>query len=122
MRPLLIPAAISLTLPITLAYLGVNKMLGAHIWWDVKTVLIGAPIGVILAYFVGFSPAGRNIRIIAFIILTLAAFGFAKYGQTTFANSYAEDQLAGKFWYFGWIAIAAFVAAAIFTAARRTTR
>jgi hypothetical protein len=47
----LIPTLIALFIPIGLAWLGLSKTLGAHISWDVKTIIIGAPLGVILSFF-----------------------------------------------------------------------
>ncbi len=115
MTKYILPAAIALALPILAAYLGVTKALGAHIWWDVKTILIGAPIGILLAAAFNLLSVPKIQRATAFLLLALAAYALAKYGQTAFANSYAEDQLAGKFWYFGWIATGAFPAATLFT-------
>ncbi len=89
---------------IAVAWLGGTKALGAHHFWSVKVALIGAPIGAILALATARLP--RLPAIAGFTVLTLAAFAAAKWGQTEFANSYAENQLAGKFWYFGWIAAA----------------
>lgn len=110
----IIALVIAITVPVLAGYLGLTKALGAHIWWDVKTMWIGAPIGGFLALAARFAVPFRFWHVVALSIGALISFGVAKYGQTTFAASYAEDALAGRFWYFGWIATGAFAAAAIF--------
>lgn len=100
--------------------LDIAKPLGAHPWWSQKTLMIGAPIGVILAALspVALRPQPR----ILFFALTLAAFGIAKYGQTQFAASYAEDALAGRLWYFGWIATGGAIAGWLMSVLRAKRR
>mgnify|MGYP000265312519 CR=1 FL=1 len=115
MTKYMIPIALGLAVPIGLAYLGLTKTLGAHIWWDVKTIVIGAPFGVALA----FLPLPRALRLFGCLAIALLAFGAAKYGQTQFAASYAEDALAGKLWYFGWILCGVGFAALISTVSQR---
>lgn len=119
MKNLIAASALALLFPIGLALLGVTKTLGAHIWWDVKTILIGAPIGLCLGFAAALLPISKTTRLITFLILTLASFALTKYGQITFANSYAEDQLAGALWYFGWILTGACAAATLFSALKR---
>ncbi len=84
----------------------VTKPMGAHPWWSQKTLLFGAPIGLILATLLARVSVPVT-RLAVAVVLTTLAFGVAKYGQTQFAASYAEDALAGKLWYFGWIAVGA---------------
>lgn len=99
----LIPALIAAALMAVLIALDIARPLGAHPWWSQKTLLIGTPIGVILATLASpLSTATK--RLIVFALLTVAALFTAEYGQTQFAASYAEDAFAGKLWYFGWIA------------------
>ncbi|WP_166416505.1 hypothetical protein [Cochlodiniinecator piscidefendens] len=95
------------------------KMFGAHPWWSQKAVLIGAPIGIVLAAGASLLNLSHITRSIAFILLFAAAFGIAKYGQTQFAASYAEDALAGKLWYFGWMGTAIMASASVFAISNR---
>ncbi len=104
--------------------LDIARPLGAHPWWSQKTLLIGAPIGLIIATLLGLKLRPISLTI-TFAIATAWAFACAKYGQTQFAASYAEDQFAGKLWYFGWIATGATLAAALtaaFTALAKALR
>ncbi len=111
MRPLL-PALIAALVMAALIALDIARPLGAHPWWSQKTLLIGAPFGLILATLAGLKLRPIPLTV-TFAIATALAFATAKYGQTQFAVSYAEDQLAGKLWYFGWIATGATAAATL---------
>lgn len=115
----LIPTLIALLIPIGLAWLGLTKALGAHIWWDVKTIIIGAPLGVILSFFLAEKWDDWLKRTTVWLALMIAAHILAKYGQTAFVNSYGEDQLAGKLWYFGWIATGVGAGGLIYSALKR---
>ncbi len=120
----LLPALIAALLMASLIALDVARPLGAHPWWSQKTLLIGTPIGLILATLAGLRLRPVPLTV-SLAITTALAFATAKYGQTQFAASYAEDALAGKLWYFGWIATGVTLAAtltAAFTALARTLR
>lgn len=108
----LLPALIAALLMAALIALDIARPLGAHPWWSQKTLLIGAPIGLILATLAGLKlrPVPLTITL---AIATALAFATAKHGQNQFAASYAEDQFAGKLWYFGWIATGATLAATL---------
>ncbi|MCP4208004.1 MAG: hypothetical protein GY767_13280 [Shimia sp.] len=116
----LLPALIAALLMGALIALDVARPLGAHPWWSQKTLLIGTPIGLVLA-----TVASLKLRpiplTITFALTTALAIATAKYGQSQFAASYAEDQLAGKLWYFGWIATGATLSAT-FSALTKTLR
>ncbi len=99
----LLPALIAALFMGALIALDVARPLGAHPWWSQKTLLIGALFGLILATLAGLKLRPLPLTV-TFAIATALAFATAKYGQTQFAASYAEDQFAGKLWYFGWIA------------------
>lgn len=104
MLRLIIGAGVAIALMLGFANFGGTAWLGAHIFWDVKVAYIGAPIGVILATGLAFTPIAKFKRVILFGILTVLAFFAARYGQTQFAASFGDDQQAGVFWYFGWVA------------------
>ncbi|TCL08451.1 hypothetical protein BXY66_0488 [Shimia isoporae] len=108
----LLPALLSAIPMAALFAFDAPRTLGAHPWWSQKAILYGAPIGLILAAL-GTRLMRPAPAIMTFGLLTVLAFATAKYGQTQFAASYAEDQFAGKLWYFGWIATSVALAATI---------
>ncbi|MCH2067500.1 hypothetical protein [Shimia sp.] len=120
----LLPALIAALVMAALIALDIARPLGAHPWWSQKTLLVGAPIGLILATLAGLKLRPISLTV-TLTITTALAFATAKYGQTQFAASYAEDALAGKLWYFGWIATGATLGAtftAIVSALFKTRR
>lgn len=110
----LLPVFVASIFMAILISVDVAKLLGAHPWWSQQTLLIGTPLGVIIATAAGLT--GRHMIFVGlFIFATIAAYATATFGKTNFAASYAEDVLAGKLWYFGWIGFGAALAA-LFTA------
>lgn len=87
--------------------LGLTEALGAHPFWAVKTGVIGSVLGL-LAYgglrWAGLRP-GR-IALLGVLALILGAAA-AIQGKSIFAASFAENALAGRFWFFGWFALMA---------------
>lgn len=84
-----------------LSWADVGKMLGAHPWWSQMTILAGGSTGLVFAYILSlFSP--RWVKLLLFAVLAIGGFLAARWGGLEFAASYAENALAGKFWYFGW--------------------
>ena len=94
---------LALALPILLAQSGLFVRLGAHPFWGVQVALIGAPVGAVVALL----PWVDGRRLLLGLLVLGLAIGAATYGKTQFAASFAEDSLAGRLWYFGWIGIAA---------------
>ena len=88
--------------------------LGAHPWWSGKAVLIGAPVGLVLAWVLAlrFGPGARMAVIGVALILAGAS---AYYGKQVFVSSFGDNALAGRFWFFGWIASMAALSAALST-------
>lgn len=103
MMRLSIGAGVAIAIMIAFASLGGTAWLGAHIFWTLKVAYIGAPIGALIAIGLAFTPISKIKRMIIFAIITIISFGAARYGQTQFAASFGDDQLAGVFWYFGWV-------------------
>ena len=101
----------ALILPLLLAWLGLFRWLGAHPWWDIKTALIGAPIGTLIAALLFSTP--RVLRVGIAVLVIVLAYYFASTGKAVFAESFGDDAIAGKHWYFGWIGIGAGLAALI---------
>ena len=100
----LAPYLIAAFCVIVAAKYGVPKSLGAHPFWSVKVAWIGAPIGIAAAFLFRSVPWMRRIGM--FLVLLILAGFAAHQGRLNFAASFAENQLAGLFWFYGWIAVA----------------
>ena len=103
------PAILTLFLFVPILWLDIPKLLGAHPWWSIKVVLIGGPIGFVLATVL--RRTSGKWPLIWFGLGLIVGFCAAYFGKQEFAASYGENQLAGQFWYFGWIATSAALAA-----------
>ena len=99
---------------IVAAHWGASRALGAHPFWSLKIAWIGVPIGLVIAILVRRVSWLKRLAGAA-ICLGIAA-AVAHYGRLQFAASFAEDRLAGQFWFFGWIAVAIFLTALIASA------
>jgi hypothetical protein len=100
-------------LTVAAGWFGLTQALGAHPFWASKVTLIGAPAGLVIAgIFYGFG-VPRRVGVVAMSIVTAAALAGAAKGKAAFAASYAEDQLAGQIWFYGWIIAAAGFSAAL---------
>ena len=95
------------------AHYGVPKSLGAHPFWAISIAWTGAPIGVVLAFAFRALKWRWTTRILIFMVLLTVADTAAHQGRLAFAASFAENTLAGHFWYVGWIATAASAAGLI---------
>ena len=120
MLRLLVAAVLATAITLALAHLGLTRALGAHPFWSAKIAWIGAPVGLVLA--LGALRLPKLVAAGGFALLTVASLAVAQYGKTGFAASFAEDRFAGQLWYFGWIATAAFFAAALATLGRARGR
>lgn len=86
------------------AYWGLSRALGAHPFWSVKIAWIGVPLGLLLALLFRRQAWTRRLTLFgAALILTGLA---AHFGRLRFAASFADDRLAGQFWFYGWIGVA----------------
>ena len=105
---------IATVLIMALAYgLDLPKAWGAHPFWSRSILLIGTPIGLVLAGAALLLVRGPWLPALAFAVLAVVAVLLAAQGKADFAASFAEDRFAGRIWYFGWIAAAAMAAAAM---------
>lgn len=86
---------------------GLSERLGAHPFWAVKTGGIGAAIGAGLAVVLALLRTKVALRIGLGVAVLVAGYAAARLGAARFAASYAEDALAGRMWFFGWIGAAA---------------
>lgn len=96
---------------ILLAYWGLTRTLGAHPFWAQKIAWIGVPIGLLLS--LAFRRRAWVARLFGFGMLLVLAGTAAHFGRLRFAASFAEDRLAGQFWFFGWIGVAIALSALI---------
>ncbi len=121
--PLILALVITVLVAALAALTGLTEWLQAHPWWAQQVVWIGAPIGIGAGLALWALRAPRWLRLGLPLALLVGAFALARYGHDAFAASFAEDRLAGRLWYFGWIATAAAFAATLIGAAHgRTTR
>lgn len=103
----LVALTTAIVLPVLLAYTGGAASLGAHPWWSLSIALIGTPMGLVLAFLAVKARIGRWFAIAGSLLLLLAAGLAAHFGKMEFVASYAENGLAGRFWYYGWIGVMA---------------
>ncbi|MDQ7071331.1 MAG: hypothetical protein Q9M48_11460 [Rhodobacterales bacterium] len=107
------PYLLALVFALIMALFQVPELLGAHPFWALKVIWLGLPVGLVAAFLTGFLGLSKTLRIALFTVATLSAFYVATQGKTVFVNSYAENGLAGRFWYFGWIGTMAAVSGLI---------
>ena len=118
-RNTLISTVAALSVIFAAFLVGVWPMLGAHPFWSLSATGIGSLIGTVVFLFLAFGSGKRrwkprSIVIVLLIILTVA-FLTTTLGKREFVGSYAENRMAGRIWYYGFIAfIAALQASAAF--------
>jgi hypothetical protein len=120
-RGYLVGSAIAAILVIVAAHLGVSERLGAHPYWAVRIAYLGVAAGTFVAAIASIwpaRPARPAIRLTIAIVLLLAAAGVAVTGKARFAASFAEDVVAGRMWFFGWIGVAAMLFTVLFLVVR----
>lgn len=99
---------------------GLPLAVGAHPFWAVKVIWIGAPLGLLVSLAFIRLPRTSGIALSGAVLI--ASYLVAHIGKTRFAASYAEDALAGQMWYFGWIATCAAIVLAVATIAGAVAR
>lgn len=103
---------ISILLAIIAAYIahisGLWVDIGAHPGWSQSVTIIGALIGLALFIAMQFTllkmPSKTKVLHIALTALILLAYVATTLGKREFVNSFAENDLAGLFWFYGFIA------------------
>lgn len=90
--------------------LGVTAQGGAHPFWADQVVWIGLAVAAVLLLLANRWPSAA---VGAAVLCAVAGAASARFGKQVFAASYAENGLAGQFWYFGWIALCIGVTALI---------
>lgn len=104
------------------AQTGITAKLGAHPWWAAQVVWIGGALGLGLAALLDISGRAGRFSAMAAMAAGLASWAVAAWGKSRFAASFAEDQLAGVFWHYGWIAAAGWITAALVLGLRSVSR
>lgn len=103
LKTVALPVSGGIAAPLVVAYSGLAVRLGAHPWWAQSSAWIGAVIGIALALAL-FGVRLHRVAVLVIGALMVAAGAWAAHaGKVAFADSYAEDALAGRFWYWGWI-------------------
>jgi len=99
-------------------FAGVWPMLGGHPYWSQSATYIGAGIGVVVFAALWFATIrlGWQVKYIAVTMLAVLVIAFvvSTLGKREFVGSYAENRLAGRIWYYGFVA---FIAALLTSAA-----
>jgi len=86
-----------------LAKYGLSEQLGAHPFWSFKVGYIGVGIGIVLYLLQAFWRLRWGIKAALFVLLVWVAAAITVVGKSRFAASYAEDFIAGRMWFMGWI-------------------
>ncbi|SMY09043.1 hypothetical protein [Flavimaricola marinus] len=75
---------------------------GAHPLWSETVVWIGLALALCLT---ALALRSRSLAWGGAVTSLLAGAVSARFGKQIFAASFAENGLAGRFWYFGWIGL-----------------
>ena len=113
--------AISLAL-LTAHWIKIWPMLGAHPFWSQSATYLGIGIGATLA-IISYAmltkrPRWRKLHLAIFVSITAIGITASTYGKIDFVASYADDRLAGRIWYFGFIMFIAGIPGCFTTALR----
>lgn len=112
-----VQSPISILLAILTAYAahisGLWVDIGAHPGWSQTATIIGAVIGLALFIAMQFAlikmPSKSKVLHIALTALVILAYMATTLGKREFVNSFAENDLAGLFWFYGFIALIGFL-------------
>lgn len=101
--------------------LGGTSAFGAHPLWAVKIGFIGAGIGFGTWLMLHVMGSTRRQVLLLGTVLFLASAAMVWLGKMRFVASYAEDHLAGCFWFLGWMTLtgSAFILVAAMLSSRR---
>ncbi len=100
-------AGVAFVCIVSFALAGGTQALGAHPRWANKVGYIGAGFGgAIWLACILLSFNNRRVLFVASIAFGVAALA-TWLGKSRFVASFAEDTLAGRFWFYGWIALMA---------------
>jgi len=102
--------AISLALLVA-HWVKVWPILGGHPFWSASATYLGVGIGAVLAtlshFILSKRPSWGKLHLAILISIAIIGITASTYGKIDFVASYAEDRLAGRIWYYGFIAFIA---------------
>lgn len=101
---------------------GLPEALGAHPWWAQQSGIIGGVGGAVLWLVLSRAGLSFSALVVVAVSALLASAAAAHFGKQVFAASFAENALAGRFWFFGWFAISGSVALLIAIVVARVLR
>ncbi|ARU88671.1 hypothetical protein [Pseudomonas sp. M30-35] len=84
-------------------YFGGPAALGAHPRWGMKIAYLAIASGLVMLFLATLASRRWQFQLITFSTLLIISIAITTYGKTQFAASYAEDDFAGKLWFFGWV-------------------
>ncbi len=102
----IIAAAIAATVIFAFTYFGGPAALGAHPFWADKVGYLGLQIGVVIWLGLALTSLPNRWTLRLSALALVASGAIAWFGKTRFAASYAEDAMAGQFWFLGAIGLA----------------
>lgn len=97
-------AAIAALVILAFVFFGGSVTLGAHPFWGMKIAYFAIAAGVLMSTLATLAGQRSQLQLVTFATLLVISIAVTLYGKTQFAASYAEDDVAGKLWFFGWIA------------------
>lgn len=89
---------------------GLPRILGAHPFWGQQTGVGGGIAGALLWLTLRRVGVSASMQVIIAIVALLISATAVYVGKQVFAASFAENWIAGRFWYFGWFAVSGSVA------------
>jgi len=104
------------------SFAGLPGELGAHPWWAQQSGIIGGIGGAVLWLVLRRAGAAFSRIAVVSLLAFSASIAAAHFGKQVFADSFAENTLAGRYWYFGWIALSGSVALLLAAAAALVLR
>ena len=103
-------------------WLKVWPMLGGHPFWSASATYLGIGIGALIVtlshFIVSKRPRWGKLHLAIFISTAIVGITASTYGKIDFVASYAENHLAGRIWYYGFIAFIAGIPGSFTTAVR----
>ena len=86
---------------------GLWVAIGAHPNWSQSVTIIGSLIGISIFFSIRYAtskfPNSLKSVVFALVAAVILTFGMTTLGKREFVASYAENDLAGLFWFYGFI-------------------
>ena len=121
MKYFAISAGLAATLVLIFTVAGGPEALGAHPQWALKVGILGIVPGLAVGPgMVWLWSTAAAARVLA--ALWLASGLSVLLGKQRFVQSFAEDALAGRFWFIGWIVLIATLTATLAVIIRKLVK